>query len=98
MTTQAEKTPPKQWSARVTRESHALELEEGVFTWKDPRRIARSLKKSADSSTRRKASPLRSAISMLAFYINRAGTNLDDDQRRVLERAKEELRELYREG
>ena len=94
---QAGETPPKKWSARVTRESHALDLEEGVFTWNDPALIARSLKKSADSSKNRKASPLRSAMSMLVFYINRAGTKLDDDQRRVLERAKVELRYLYRD-
>ena len=86
------------WSAEVTRESHALELEEGVFTWKDPERIARSLKRSADESTNRKARPLQSAMSVLTFYINRAGTNLDDDQKRVLERAKSELRKLYRDN
>jgi len=85
----------KRWSAKVTRESHALELEEGVFTWKDPKRIAASLKASADASTARKAPPLRSAMSMLVFYINRAGSNLDDDERDVLEQAKVELRKLY---
>lgn len=89
------KKATKQWSARVTRESHALVLEDGVFTWSDPRRIARSLKGSADRSRNRKASPLRSAMSMLAFYINRAGANLDDGQRRILEQAKDELRKLY---
>jgi len=83
------------WSARVTRESSALDLDPGVFTWKDPRRIARSLKRSADVSTRRKAAPFCSAMSMLNFYVNRAGRNLDADQRRVLERAKSELRRLY---
>ena len=83
------------WSARVTRESHALELEEGIFTWKNPRKIALSLKKSADSSKHRKSPPFRSAMSMLAFYINRAGKNLDDEQKRVLEQAKTELRKLY---
>ena len=83
------------WSGKVTRESHALELEEGVFTWKDPRRIARSLKRSADSSTHRKSTPFRAAMSMLVFYINRAGKNLDDEQRDTLERAKDELRKLY---
>lgn len=88
----------KYWSARVTRESHALALEEGVFTWKDPKRIARSLKKSADSSKTRKAPPLRSAMSMLVFYINRAGTRLDEDQKRILEEAKDELRRLYRDA
>jgi len=94
---QSKKAPSKKWSGRVTRESHALDLEEGVFTWKDPRRIARSLKRSADSSKHRKAPPLRSAMSMLVFYMNRAGTNLDDKQRRVLEQAKIELRKLYRD-
>ena len=85
----------KAWSAKVTRESHALELEEGVFTWKDPKRIAASLKASADASRGRKASPLRSAMSMLVFYMNRAGSNLDAAQREVLEQAKMELRKLY---
>jgi hypothetical protein len=70
-------------------------LEEGVFTWKDPVKIARSLKKSADKSKQRKSSPFRSAMSMLVFYINRAGKNLDKDQKRVLEKAKDELRKLY---
>jgi len=85
----------KNWSAKVTRESYALDLEEGVFTWKDPRRIAQSLKKSADTSERRKAPPFRSAMSMLVFYINRAGKKLDKDQKRILEQAKDELRKLY---
>ncbi|MDH3587076.1 MAG: DUF3175 domain-containing protein [Gammaproteobacteria bacterium] len=85
----------KRWSGRVTRESHALQLEEGVFTWKDPARIARSLRDSAESSTQRKATPFRSAMSMLVFYINRAGKDLDEDQRIILEQAKTELRKLY---
>jgi len=85
----------KQWSAKVTHESHALELEDGVFTWDDPKRIARSLKASAEASSARKASPYRSAMSMLVFYINRAGKNLDDSRRRILEQAKDELRALY---
>jgi len=83
------------WSGRVTRESNALDLEEGVFTWKDPRRIALSLKRSAEASQRRKSPPFRSAMSMLVFYINRAGNNLDSQQRAVLEAAKIELRKLY---
>jgi hypothetical protein len=92
-------TTDKRWSGRVTRESDALDLEERVFTWDDPARIAASLKRSADSSRRRKSSPFRSAMSMLVFYINRAGRNLDRDRLRVLEQAKEELRRLYgREG
>ena len=85
----------RNWSAKVARESHALELEEGVFTWDDPRRIARSLKRSADESRQRKSPPLRSAMSMLSFYINRAGRNLGDERRAVLEQAKVELRRLY---
>ncbi|HEB56160.1 MAG TPA: DUF3175 domain-containing protein [Gammaproteobacteria bacterium] len=85
----------KKWSGKVTRESHALDLEEGVFTWGDPLKIALSLKKSADNSQRRKTEPFRSAMSMLVFYINRAGSNLDLKQKLVLEQAKEELRKLY---
>jgi Protein of unknown function (DUF3175) len=86
------------WSARVPRESSALDLETGVFTWQDPVKIAQSLKRSADASTRRKSPPFRSAMSMLVFYINRAGRNLDENQRRILEQAKAELRMLYRKG
>ena len=86
--------PRQNWSARVTRESNALDLEEGVFTWDDPRRIAESLIRSAEASTRRKADPFRSAMSMLVFYINRAGRKLDRRQKRILEQAKEELRRL----
>ena len=83
------------WSGRVSKESNALDLEEGVFTWTDPKKIALSLKQSADSSTRRKAPPFRSAMSMLVFYINRSGRNLDKDRLHILELAKEELRTLY---
>jgi hypothetical protein len=83
------------WSDRVTRGSNALDLEDGVFTWADPKRIAMSLKRSAESSTRRKATPFRSAMSMLVFYINRAGRNLETDQLAVLQAAKAELRRLY---
>ncbi len=70
------KRKTKYWSGRVTRESDALDLEEGVFALSDPRRIAKSLKRSAEESHRRKAEPYRSALSMLTFYINRAGRNL----------------------
>ena len=83
------------WSQRVTEGSDALDLEEGVFTWDDPARIARSLKRSAEASDRRKSSPYRSAMSMLTFYVNRAGKELDADQRKVLERAKDELRRQF---
>jgi len=76
------------WSARVTRQSSALALEEGVFTWKDPKRIAASLKRSAELSHKRKADPFRSALSMLTFYINRAGKNLSAERRKTLNRAK----------
>ena len=90
------KTPSSDhWSAKVTRESDALDLEEGVFTWKDPKKIALSLKQSADISTRRKSAPFRSAMSMLVFYINRAGKNLNENQKNILQQAKEELRKLY---
>ena len=85
----------KKWSARVTRTSHALVLEEGAFAGDDPARIARSLKRSADASRARKATPFRSAMSMLTFFINRAGRKLDPRRRRVLEQAKAELRRLY---
>jgi hypothetical protein len=83
------------WSGRVTRESHALDLEGGVFTWKDPKRIAASLKRSAEESPRRKAEPYRSALSMLIFYINRAGKNLPASRRRTLDQAKVELRKQF---
>ncbi len=85
----------KRWSQQVTETSNALDLEQGVFSWNDPRRIARSLKWSAESSERRKSSPFRSAMSMLNFYINRAGRKLPRRQREILEKAKEELRDLY---
>jgi hypothetical protein len=88
-------TGGRQWSQRVTRESNALDLEEGVFTWSDPKRIALSLQASAECSRRRKADSFRSAMSMLVFYINRAGRKLDPHQKAVLEQAKDELRKLY---
>jgi hypothetical protein len=83
------------WSHKVTRRSNALDLEKGVFTWHDPVRIARSLKQSAESSTRRKAPPYQSAMSMLNFYINRAGKGLPENQKRILEQAKVDLRSLF---
>jgi hypothetical protein len=88
-------TRGKRWSARVTKESDALDLEGGVFKSRDPKRIATSLKRSADHSKRRKSEPYRSAMSMLVFYINRGGRNLPASRKRVLERAKDELRRLY---
>ena len=83
------------WSQRVTRTSNALDLERRVFTWSDPRRIARSLKRSAEGSRRRKARPFQSAMSMLNFYINRAGRGLPARQKRILIQARTELRRLF---
>ena len=85
----------KRWSGYVTKHSNALDLEKGVFTSKDPARIAASLKRSAEVSKRRKADPYRSALSMLIFYRNRAGKNLPQTQKRVLDRAKAELRKVF---
>ena len=85
----------KRWSARVMSTSNALDLEHGVFTKRSPRAVARSLKRSADHSHRRKSAPFRSAMSMLNFHINRAGRGMSRAQRKVLEAAKEELRQLY---
>lgn len=85
----------RKWSQEVTEHSNALDLERNVFTRDDPRSIARSLKRSAEASRRRRSTPFRSAMSMLTFYINRAGSGLDRKQRRNLEQAKDELRTLY---
>ena len=83
------------WSQKVTETSNALDLEPGVFSLEDPRQIALSLQRSAEQSVRKKAAPFRSAMSMLSFYINRAGSKLSTAQRERLEMAKDELRELY---
>jgi Protein of unknown function (DUF3175) len=88
-------TKGKRWSQRVTETSNALDLEASVFKKKDPTQIARSLKRSAEHSKRRKSSPYQSAMSMLTFYINRAGKSLPKAQRSRLEKAKDELRRLY---
>ena len=85
----------KYWSGEVTKNSFALDLEEGVFTWDDPAKIALSLKRSAQNSIRRKATPFVSAMSMLNFYINRAGKKLKPDKRKILEKAKVELRRVF---
>jgi len=85
----------RRWSGEVTRRSNALDLERNVFKQTNPRRIALSLKRSAETSKRRKATPYRSAMSMLNFYINRAGTNLSGKQKGVLIRAKGELRKAF---
>lgn len=84
--------PVKKWSQQVTEHSNALDLEASIFSKHDPKAIARSLKRSAQHSARRKSSPYRSAMSMLTFYINRAGKNLPKTQLRILEAAKAELR------
>lgn len=85
----------RRWSQEVTEKSDALDLEADVFTLDDPRAIAASLKRSAQASTRRNVEPYRSAMSMLTFYINRAGSNLTQKRRRILERAKDELRKAF---
>ncbi|NMG64126.1 DUF3175 domain-containing protein [Azoarcus indigens] len=86
---------PRRWSQKVTETSHAMDLEKGVFSSDDPRRIARSLKHSAEASHSRKTDPFRSAMSMLNFYLNRAGRRLPGERRRTLNAAKDELRSLY---
>lgn len=88
-------TAKKRWSGEVTKHSNALDLEQGVFTWQDPARIAKSLKASAQASTRRKGDPFRSAMSMLIFYMNRAGSNLPGERKAVLDKAKQELRRQF---
>lgn len=85
----------KKWSGKVTKTSIALDLEDGVFTWNDPKKIAASLKKSAEESLRRKGTAFQSAMSMLNFYINRAGKNLPKERKTVLEQAKTQLRKLF---
>jgi hypothetical protein len=85
----------RRWSARVTERSDALTLDQGVFTLRDPKRIAASLKRSAERSRRRKASPFRSALSMLTFYINRAGKKLPASRKKTLMQAKDALRKQF---
>ena len=91
----SERASRRRWSQEVTEHSDALTLEGGVFTSKDPRRIAASLKRSAERSNRRKSDPFRSALSMLTFYINRAGKNLPPARKKILMQAKEELRKQF---
>jgi hypothetical protein len=91
----AKRKSPKRWSQRVTRESDALDLQQGVFKLTDPKKIAASLKRSVERSSRRKAGAYRSALSMLTFYINRAGTTLPKTQRDRLQRAKTELKHQF---
>ena len=91
------KTKPRRrkWSGRVTAKSNALDLKDGIFSQRDPGKIAASLKRSAERSKRRKSDSYRSAMSMLTFYINRAGKALPASRKRVLERAKDALRDLF---
>ena len=89
------RTPARRWSQHATKHSNALDLDRNVFTWSNPGRIARSLKRSAEGSRRRKADSFRSALSMLTFYINRAGKGLPARRKRTLEKAKDELRKQY---
>ena len=91
----AKSTARRKWSQHVTETSHAMDLQRDVFTLDDPKEIAVSLKRSAERSHRRKSAPYRSAMSMLTFYINRAGKDLDKRQRKVLEDAKDELRKAF---
>jgi hypothetical protein len=86
---------PRYWSAEVTQHSNAMDLARGVFQLMSPIAIARSVSASAEQSRRRKSPPFRSALSMITFYVNRAGTNLSAARKRVLMRAKDELRKLY---
>ncbi|NCO89590.1 DUF3175 domain-containing protein [Candidatus Wolfebacteria bacterium] len=90
------KKSKKYWSGEVTQTSNALDLEQGVFTWDDPKKIAKSLKRSAEESNRRKGTAYQSAMSMLNFYINRAGKNLSSNQREIFEQAKIELKILFK--
>lgn len=91
----SKRAAPKRWSHRVTKESNALDLKHGVFKLESPKKIATSLKRSAEHSSRRKAGAYRSALSMLTFYINRAGKTLPKTQRTRLEKAKVELKRAF---
>ncbi len=86
----------KRWSNSVTKNSNAMDLEKGVFTFKSPKKIARSIKKSVDRSNRLKASPYKSGMSMISFYINRGGSKLSKERKKTLMKAKEEFRKLYK--
>ena len=91
----AAKRGGRRWSKHVTETSNAMDLEGGVFKLRDPKKIAASLKRSAERSHRRKSDPYRSALSMLTFYINRAGKNLPASRRKMLDQAKDELKEQF---
>ena len=89
------KTATKKWSKKVTEHSDAMDLKKDVFKQKDPKKIAESVKRSAEKSKRRKAGPFQSAMSMINFYENRAGKNLSVSQKKVLDKSKNELRKLF---
>jgi hypothetical protein len=91
----SQKRPARKWSARVMQTSDALDLEPGIFKSNDPNTIARSLKRSAEKSRRKKGTPFQSAMSMLNFYINRAGNTLSLRQKSILEKSKDRLREVF---
>jgi hypothetical protein len=93
--TTSKKTGTKKWSKKVTQTSNAMDLENDVFKSKNPKAIAKSVKRSAEKSKRKKAGPFQSAMSMINFYENRAGKNLAAGQKKVLDNSKEELRKLY---
>ena len=91
----AKKAAPKRWSKKVTETSDAMDLEKDIFKSKDPKKIAASVKSSAEKSKRKKAGPFQSAMSMINFYENRAGENLSAAQKKVLDNSKNELRKLF---
>lgn len=91
----AKKSSPKKWSKKVTQTSDAMDLERDIFKSKDPKKIAESVKRSAEKSKRKKAGPFQSAMSMINFYENRAGDNLSAVQKKVLDKSKNELRKLF---
>ena len=89
------KASPKKWSKSVTEHSNAMDLEKDIFKSEDPKKIAASVKKSAEKSKRKKAGPFQSAMSMINFYENRGGKNISSAQKKILDESKEELRKLY---
>jgi hypothetical protein len=91
----AKKAAPKRWSKKVTETSNAMDLEKDIFKSKEPKKIAKSVKHSAEKSKRKKAGPFQSAMSMINFYENRGGKNLSAAQKKVLDKSKNELRKLY---
>jgi hypothetical protein len=91
----SKKAAPKKWSKNVTEHSNAMDLEKDIFKLKDPKKIAASVKKSAEKSKRKKAGPFQSAMSMINFYENRGGKNIPASQKKVLDKSKDQLRKLY---